>query len=77
MVTGGVGEPNHLDTTEVLVEGGISWSKVKTGALPAAMRALRVITVGNEIFSTGTSFLQNIQSIDTYTTHTLCRWFHL
>ena len=63
MVTGGVGEPNHLDTTEVLVEGGISWSKVKTGALPAAMRALRVITVGNEIFSTGIPSFRKIYRV--------------
>ena len=52
MVTGGTAE-GHLDTTEVLVQGGVSWTKMVSAALPAAMRALRVITVGNEIFSTG------------------------
>jgi len=55
MVTGGTvaGGDSHLDTTEVLVQGEVSWRKLETAALPAAIRALKVITVGNEIFSTG------------------------
>ena len=53
MVTGGTSHIEHLDTTEVLVQGGQSWRNLKSATLPFAMRALRVISVGNEVFSTG------------------------
>ena len=55
MVTGGTSysHNDHLDSTEVLVQGGQSWKNLKSATLPFALRALRVISVGNEVFSTG------------------------
>ena len=52
LVAGGYGEDNKLRvSTEILIHGESSWKVV--AALPHAMSGLRIVSVDNQIISTG------------------------
>ena len=53
LVTGGKDYPDYLDTTELLVPGSGSW-RLATGLLPRPMSGVRVATVANTMYATGT-----------------------
>ena len=53
LVTGGKDYPDYLDTTELLVPGSGSW-RLATGILPRPMSGVRVATVANTMYATGT-----------------------
>ena len=53
LVTGGKDYPDYLDTTELLVPGSGSW-RLATGLLPRSMSGVRVATVANTMYATGT-----------------------
>ena len=54
LVTGGYdGGNDNLDSTELLVPGSGSW-RLATGLLPRPMSGVRVATVANTMYATGT-----------------------
>ena len=52
LVTGGSGNGDYLDSTELLVPGSGHW-RLATGLLPRPMDSMRVATVANTLFLTG------------------------
>ena len=52
LVTGGSGNGDYLDTTELLVPGSGSW-RLATGLLPRPMYTVSVATVANTLYLTG------------------------
>ena len=60
LVTGGYADGNdNLDSTELLVPGSGSW-RLATGLLPRPMDGVRVATVANTLYLTGTTIIRYI-----------------
>ena len=55
-MAGGKAGSTYLDTTELLVHGASAWTKA--GPLPQAMYGLQVVSLDNQIISTG-EFISN------------------
>ena len=54
LVTGGLdSNDDYLDSTELLVPGSSSW-RLATGLLPRPMSGVRVATLANTMYATGT-----------------------
>ena len=59
LVTGGSGNGDYLDSTELLVPGSGHW-RLATGLLPRPMDGVRVATVANTLYLTGTTIIRYI-----------------
>ena len=49
--SGGTADPPNLASTETLIDGASAW--ITVGSLPAAMGALRGVSLNNKILMTG------------------------
>ena len=55
-MAGGKAGSTYLDTTELLVHGASGWTEA--GPLPQAMFGLQVVSLDNQIISTGEFLIQ-------------------
>ena len=55
-MAGGKDGSSYIDTTELLVHGASAWTEA--GPLPQAMYGLQVVSLDNQIISTGEFLLQ-------------------
>ena len=57
MTGGASSQKDFLNSTEILVEGDSSWTKVDSLTLPEALRGSFMINIQNTVFLTGMGIL--------------------